>query len=307
MPPYLINPQQMLRRGLRAVNIDDVKQQRRLSKTNLADFMSIYGKHPLHLCRLWRALQTHADIAHPMSFQEARTKDAFEGFLFANNFLRTYTTNAVQAALFNGADRTRVGRLKWIYIEKIACLKPVKIVWPENFDETFIASVDGTHAQTTEPRDAQYRKNSKNYSHKFHMPGRNFELVIDLWRNRCISAKVSDRASAHDLTAFRAQLKNLIPAGKRVIADKGYISQQNGDHLQLATPNPLDSEEVKAFKSKARARHEKFNALLKIYLCLTKRFTQGIDKLQLCFDAVLVITQFAIEDEGPHGQNLMIM
>ncbi|KAL3893312.1 MAG: hypothetical protein SGARI_008246, partial [Bacillariaceae sp.] len=237
----------------------------------------------------------------------AWTKDAFEGFMMANNFLRTYTTTAIQAALFNGADRARIGRLKWIYVRKIASLKPIKIVWPADFDETFIASVDGTHAQTNEPRDPDMRKNPKNYSHKFHMPGRNFEIVLDLWRNRCILAKVGDQGSVHDLTVFRMELTNLIPAGKRVIADRGYISSLNDEHLKLSTPNPLDSAELKEFKSKGRARHERFNGLLKIYKVLNDRFKEGIDKLQLCFDAVLVITQYAIEDTSPVGQNLMVL
>ena len=297
----------MLRRGLRLVNIDDAKQRRRLTKTNVNDFKSIFGKHPLHLCRLWKALQTHQDIAHPISFEEARTKDAFEGYLMAHNFLRSYKTTVEQAALFQGADKARVGRLKWKYVRKIASLKPIKIVWPAEFAETFIASVDGTYAQTNEPRDPLYRKNPKNFSHKFHMPGRNFEIVLDIWRNRCILAKVSDAASVPDITAFRESLTHLIPAGKRVIADKGYISQKDGEHLKLSTPNPLDSDVVKTFKSNVRARHERFNGLLKIYKCLSSRFTQGVDKLQLCFDAVLVTTQFALDDTGPEGQSLMIV
>ena len=188
MPPFLINPAQMLRRGLRLVNIDQTKQNRRHTQTNLSDFMSIFGKHPIHLCRIWRDLQTHQHIDHPMGFAEARTKDAFEGFMMANNFVRTYATNVVQAALFKGADKARVGRLKWLYVRKMASLKAIKIVWPANFDEIYIASIDGTHAQTNEPRDPTMRKNPKNYSHKFHMPGRNFEIVLCLWTIRCAGA-----------------------------------------------------------------------------------------------------------------------
>ena len=141
MPPFIINPQQMLRRGLRLVSIDRTKQDRRLTKTNLQDFMSIYGKHPLHLCRVWRNLQTHQHIAHPMAFDEARTKDAFEGFMIAQNFLRSYTTVVIQASLFKGADRARVGRLRWLYVRKLASLKPLKIVWPVDFETIYIGSV----------------------------------------------------------------------------------------------------------------------------------------------------------------------
>lgn len=166
MPPFLITPAQMLRRGLRLVKVDDVKQQRQMNKTNVADFMSLFGKYPLHLCRVWRDLQTHQHIDHPISFEEASTNDAFEGFMYAQNFLWTYTTTVVQAALFNGADNARLGRLKWKYVRKLASLKAIKIVWPDNWDETLICSVDGTHAATNEPRDPVYRKNKKNYSHE---------------------------------------------------------------------------------------------------------------------------------------------
>ena len=66
-----------------------------------------------------------------MTFEEARTKDAFEGFIMANYFLRTYpSSNSVQASHFNGGDKDRIGRLKWLYIQKIAGLKSLKIVWP---------------------------------------------------------------------------------------------------------------------------------------------------------------------------------
>ena len=308
MPPYLIHPTQMHRRGLRLVNIDDVKQNRRLYKTNIGDFKSIFGKHPVHLCcRVWRDLQTQP-IDNRMTFEEARTKDAFEGFMYANNFLRTYSSSVrLQAALFNGCDKARLGRLKWVYIAKIQSLKAVKIVWPDHWDETFIGSVDGSHTQTTKLRDPVYRKNTKNYSHKFHSPGRNHEIVLDLWRNCCVLAKASDPGSVSDITAYHEVLKALVPPGKRLICDKGYITHRYGDNHILAFPNSLDSPAVQEFKREARARHKSFNARLKIYKCLSTRFTQGIDKLQMCFDAVVVLVQYSIEDTGPEGEPLMLL
>ena len=69
MAPFIISPEQMLRRGLRAVGCENYKQNRRLDKTNVGSFKSVYGKHPLHLCRVWRDLQT-TDIP------EARMEEA---------------------------------------------------------------------------------------------------------------------------------------------------------------------------------------------------------------------------------------
>ena len=82
MPPYLLTPDQMLRRGLRMINIDGtIKQQRRLEKTNIRTFKANFGKHPIHLCRVWRDLQlTTIPDAH-MTEAEARSKDGLKGFL----------------------------------------------------------------------------------------------------------------------------------------------------------------------------------------------------------------------------------
>jgi len=66
----------------------------------------------------------------------------------------------------------------------------------------------------------------------------------------------------------------------------------------------LDSDEVKQFKKEARARHENFNKRLKDYKCLKNTFIHGIEKEQVCFNAVVVMVQHEIEDNGPHGEPL---
>ncbi|KAL3937649.1 MAG: hypothetical protein SGARI_002041 [Bacillariaceae sp.] len=203
--------------------------------------------------------------------------------------LKVYTGHAVRAALFMGQDRTRTAELSWYFIHKIAGLKDQKIVWPANIEDIMFGSVDGTHTSNNEPRHPTMRKDPKNYSHKFKMPGLNHEVVLDLWTNRCIHVKTADKASVHDLTAFRMELQGKIPAGRRLICDRGYICFKNGENLKLAFPNPMDHPDVKEFKNRARARHENFNKLLKHYGCLSKKFIHGVTKLQICFDAVLVL------------------
>ena len=262
----------MLRRGLRLVNIDYVKQNRRLAKTNIRDFKSLFGKHPSHLCRVWRDLQTTNVPESFMSEDEARLDTSFMGFLMAHNMMKVYTGHAVRATLFQGADRTLTAELSWYFIHKIAGLKADKIVWPNNIPETLFGSVDGTHTSNNEPRDPDMKKDPKNYSHKFKMPGLNHEIVLDLWSNRCIHAKTVDKASVHDLTAFRMELWQKIPPGRRLVCDRGYICFKDGENHSLAFPNPLDNNDVKEFKNRARARHEHFNRKLKDYGCLSKKF-----------------------------------
>ena len=98
------------------------------------------------------------------------------------------------------------------------------------------------------------RKNPQWYSHKFNLPGVNYEVCIHLWENRCVWAKTLVKASVHDLTAFRDELKAMIPAGKRVIAYSGYYLFRDGENKIVAFPNSMDSEAVREFKNAARAR-----------------------------------------------------
>jgi hypothetical protein len=104
------------------------------------------------------------------------------------------------------------------------------------------------------------RKNPKKYSHKFHLPGLNYEIALHLWEPRCIHAKTGDQAaSINDKTAFQQELKGKVPKGKRVICNNGYICFQYGDNKILSFPNAMDSPELKEFKQLVCARHENFN------------------------------------------------
>ena len=186
----------------------------------------------------------------------------------------------------------------------MAALRYVKIIFPaaNEWDTIFIISVDGTHYQINEPRDPNVRKNPKWYSHKFHLAGLNYEIAISLWDSKIVHASCWDPASTHDKTVFRRDLLHKIPAGKRVIADKGYIANDLSEILSI--PNQFDSEQLKDFKARARARHETINDRLKKYNVMKHKFRHGVKKAQMCFDACLVNVQYAIEDTGKNGEPL---
>jgi hypothetical protein len=300
----LISPNQMLRRGLRAIGVDGHQRNKWCKETQVTKFKSIYGKHPLHCSRIWRDLQT---TTNPDAKIDATEPDALLGFFCGLNFLKTYAKENIRSALFEHINVKKLRELCWYYVDRIAALREEKIKWPEDheWDTIFIASVDGTHAFTNEPRDPNVRKNPKWYSHKDNNPGINYEIALHLWTQQVIWAKSWDPASVHDLTVFRMELVHKIPAGKLVIADKGYICKHL-DHV-LSTWSPLDSQELRQFKKEARARHENFNKRLKDWGVLNQTFTHGVHKHQRCFDAVLVMTQYAIEDTGPHGEPLNIL
>jgi len=104
------------------------------------------------------------------------------------------------------------------------------------------------------------------------------------------------KAGKHtDIKVFRAALKGKIPKGKLVIADLGY----RGEKLIIATPNSHDTVEAREFKSRALARHESFNGVIKQFQCLARRFRHGMKKHKMCFEAACVIGVYMIEDDRP--------
>ena len=296
----------MLRRGLRLVNVVDEIQQRRCHDTNIRVFKSHFRRHPLHLCRVWRDLQTTTIPEAKLTEEEAELEITFIGFMMAMYFLTCYDTFDNIGSLFY-KHRNEASEMTWYYVAKVATLKSQKIVWPDDFDTIFIASLDGTHVKTNEPRDPNMRKNPVNYSHKFELPGVNVEIALHLWKQQVIHFKRADAASVHDLTAFRQELINKVPQGKLIIADSAYTGKTEQEKAILAVPNPLDSKEVRQFKDDARARHENFNQKLKEYKCLSTTARHGLDKLQLCLDACVVLCQYAIEDPGPDGEPLNLL
>jgi hypothetical protein len=103
-------------------------------------------------------------------------------------------------------------------------------------------------------------------------------------------------AGDHDITVFRNNgLNDKIPAGKKVIGDNGY----RGEHATISTHDAHDEAELRKFKSRARSRHESFNARLKAFRCLDVRLRHGIEKHRIAFQAVCVICQYQLENGSP--------
>lgn len=183
-----------------------------------------------------------------------------------------------------------------------------QIIWPEqwtlgshhdNHDEespVFLISVDGVHCCIKEPRHPTLSRDTHYYSHKFHQAAVNYELGISIYDNKLVWMNGPFPAGTPDVSIFRnAGLKALIPAGKRVIADRGY----RGENAIISTPNPHDPPHLKKFKSRARARHESFNSRIKNFACLSERSRHRTSKHKVVFEAVCVICQYQLEMGSP--------
>ena len=161
--------------------------------------------------------------------------------------------------------------------------------------EIFILSVDGVHCRVNEPRG---QPSTGWFSHKSNGPGLVYELAIALNESKLVWMKGPFKPGENsDLQIFRKEdgLKAMIPVGKKAIGDRGYRGEQG----KVSIRNPHDSAEVKAFKKRARARHETFNGRIKNFKVLEERFRHGVDKHQSVFEAVCVILQYEMENGHP--------
>ena len=87
----------MLCQGLLAVKIDEEAQGRFCKASNVDTFKSYFGKHPKHLCRVWRDLQLY----HFLDLNIYGRSTSFKGFLIANNYLKCYQNLKIQSSLFS--------------------------------------------------------------------------------------------------------------------------------------------------------------------------------------------------------------
>jgi len=180
-----------------------------------------------------------------------------------------------------------------------------KIVWPDEWNDAlgandpvpvYLLTVDGTHCRFHEPTHPTWSKNPGFYSHKHKQAALNYEVALHMYEPRVVWISGPHRAGEADVTVFReAGLKQLIPQGRKGVADGGY----RGEKQTLRQRNSYDTEEVRRFKGRARSRQETFNARIKIFSVLSGLFRHGVEKHQICFEAVCVIVQYQMENGSP--------
>lgn len=288
----IIAPSAFLKRGLEILGSDEVAQQRVNRSTNVRRYKRHYGGPPSAHAALWEMLVT-TDIENAL-LPRANAKD-LDHFLLSLFYLKVYPTEEVLALRFGVHEQTA---RKWarFYIERLAALKQVKIQWPESWDSVFIISVDCVNFGINEPRHPTLHKDKAYFDRKGGKAGVTYEIALNLWQSNIVWLNGPfPPNSGGDRDIFISQgLIDVIPDGKKAIADKIYTGL-----AKIALHNSLDTEEVREFKRRARARQESINARLKSFNILRNRFRHGLTKHQQVVHAVAVLVCFNIENGSP--------
>jgi hypothetical protein len=231
-------------------------------------------------------------------------------FLLTLTWLRNYQTELDLATTY-GHNEDTLRSYFWFYVQSIQSLQRKKvrflslyfiqnqtdpqIQWnPSGDNVVVLMSIDGIHCPISEPHQMP---SSKWYSHKYNHPGLTYKLGLRIYDNQPAWINGPFPSGKHDVTIFRKQngLKSQIPDGKLLIGDQGYA----GKGQVVSIRSEFDTARVKAFKRRARARHETFNGLLKEYKILSTRFCSHVSKHKSVFEAICVISQYEIEGPRP--------
>lgn len=180
----VLTENEMLQKGLEILGYDQQAQTRVHWKTRVRRFKRHFASSPLVCSILWETLQT-TDI------DDARitnTSDkAFTMFLMALYYLKCYPVEEVIASRFHVHEQTA---RKWIhfYIKKLAALLHLKVQWPENdeWDTTFIISIDCVNFGTNEPRHPTLHKDKETFDRKNGKARLTYEIALHLWQNRIV-------------------------------------------------------------------------------------------------------------------------
>jgi len=231
-----------------------------------------------------------------------------EHLLWALTILKAYGPSEKHMCALHGVkDPKNFRYYGWFFIEQVSWLDCHIIKWENrlkgDIGNDCTCSVDGTHCPTVRMTAGAAKAAKKKggatkdpfYSWKLNGPGLAYEVVLSIIGGDIVMINGPYPATTNDLMMFRDNLKqHLKEAGKKVEADDGYRGEPT-----LINPKFASSEEFAAMQSRVRHRHETINKRLKQFNCLTADFHHGVLCHQVCFFAVAVLTQLAIEDGEP--------
>ena len=264
------------------LNIAGFKPQKLSMRTQERRFKEMFGCRPVVSRLIWIDLRG-----------KVQSGVKIEHIFWTLFFLKKYPTEGDMAARLK-KDPGTIRKWVWAIIYGLQELRAEKIRFPVDGSHLiFLLSVDGTDCRIEEPR--PFSKTW--FSQKFKGAAVKYEVALDVLDGHCVWINGPFRGSKNDVTIFRQGLKNAIPAGKLVIADKGY----RGEPGLVSFPNDLDDPEVREFKKRVRARQETFNARLKAFGVLSGRFRHKpvLKQHEACFVACAVIVQYGIENGSP--------
>jgi len=290
----IFSADQVLERGLRLAGMDPARQSRMKRDSLIEFFKDSYGVAPIVYATIWEDIQTTTvPYARIDTTQRSCT---IETFLQAINFLKKYDTE-LGRSIGTGRSVRFCRDWGWYFLEKIALMRQVKIVWPADGDwkTIFLASVDGVQCRFHEMKHLHLSKDPGLFAHKFNGPGLGYELALSLFEDKLVWLKGPYRPGEfNDRSMFESELRGKIPAGKKVVADGGY--RKKGGDPKVSTTNAHDSRELRKFKARAKSRQENFHSRIKRFEAVNCGvFNHGIDEHQICFEAICVICQYEMD------------
>lgn len=141
---------EVLARGLELVGYDADGQAHVKRDTLVQRYRSHFGPNPRVHAILWSVLQS-TEIAGAELAETERTDKLFNMFLMTMYYLKTYNLESEVASRFGIHEQT-VRKWTAFFINKIAPLIAEYVVWPDQWDTTFIISVDCVNFAVNEPQ-----------------------------------------------------------------------------------------------------------------------------------------------------------
>jgi hypothetical protein len=290
-------------KGLDHCNVDAHQRAGRSHATNVKDFKKHYGAPPSEVAEMWEDLCT-TDLEDVRLKESEMGQKGLKCILMVHCFLWNYPKNAVSLGKrFGVGEKLASGQHLWHWVGKVAALRALKIVWPPELNdpngEEFIITSDNTDVKISEKKHPHCNLDRSFFSQKHNHGGLKCEVAAANFQDQIVWVNGPFKATRHDLTIFRYNgLKAKMPPDKWVIADLALRSSREDEMKMISCPNSGDSIPFKKFKSLCRCRLESVFSRLKNCNVLKNEFTHSVDKNELCFVAVCVITQHHLDNGG---------
>ena len=162
-----------------------------------------------------------------------------------------------------------------------------------------LISVDTVDHEILEPWPYVKSWSKRWFSHKFKGPGLRYEVgLVILTGTICWINGPFPCGVMNDLQIFKqCGLLHQLDEGERVEADDGY---KGLDPEFIKTPSGIHHpEQRKVVRNRVMARQETVNARNKQWGILSQIFRYSMEKHQIVFWAICVLTQITIENSNP--------
>jgi hypothetical protein len=258
------------------------------SKDKQDRFKSLFGANSKVITVIWKEIQNHID-------EDIFRKHLLYGLLF----MKVYSTEEVHCAIVGWPSVKTFREKAWHIVECIAELKPKFILLDNRFinapAETRVGfkrsclTDDACDFGINEP----YPWDRKWYAKKFNGPGVKYNVAVAIHSNNICYASGPHYSSVSETRIFKENLGAVIPEDEPVEID----GCTGGDPRQMK-PQAGENRQARKQKSIYRGRQETIFSRMKQFNVLDSHFRHNetseehtLYKHQVCFDAVLVITQ----------------